>query len=135
MRHWLLVVFVLMLLCSPTLAQATHDGIELSEECTVALRTIEHPTNMDEFHMGACFGLVDGVMGTMTLWNTVDAQRNETKFHGCIPTEVTVEEAVKVVLKYLNDNPTQLHQRDASLVVSALAKGYPCPTTPPGTTK
>jgi hypothetical protein len=134
MHRWLLSVLALMLLCPPTLAQAKHDGNELSEQCTVALRTTEHPTEMDGFNTGACFGLVDGIRETLMLWNTVDSQHNEARFHGCIPTEVTLEEAVKVVMKYLNDHPTQLHQRDAFLVVIALANGYPCPA-PSGTTK
>ena len=134
MRHWLLCTFVLMLLCPPILAQLKHDGNALSEECAVALRTAEHPDVMDGLNTGVCFGLVDGIRETLTLWNTVDSQHNEAKFHGCIPTEVTVEEAVKVVMKYLNDNPTQLHHRDAFLIAIALAKGYPCPASP-GTTK
>lgn len=79
---------------------------------------------------GACFGLVDGIRETLMLWNTVDSQHNEAKHHRCIPAEVTVEGAVKVVMKYLNDNPTQRHQRDAFLVVAALSKGYPCPASP-----
>jgi hypothetical protein len=127
MRHWLLAGFAMLLLCGPTLAQVKHDGNELSDECTVALRSIEHPTNMDGFNTGACFGLVDGIMETMQLWNTVDSQHNEARYHGCIPNEVTVGEAVKVVLKYLNDNPTQLHWRDTHLIAAALSKGYPCP--------
>jgi Rap1a immunity proteins len=89
-----------------------------------------HPTSMDGFNTGACFGLVDGIRETLMLWNTVDSQHNEAIYHGCIPAEVTVEEAVKVVMKCLNDNPTQLHQRDALLVVAALSKGYPCPASP-----
>lgn len=116
MRRWLLCVFALMLLCRSTLAQARHDGNELSEECAVALGTTEHPTSMDGFNTGLCFGLVDGIRETLTLWDTVDSQHNEVRFHGCIPKEVTLEEAVKVVMKYLNDNPTQLHQRDAFLM-------------------
>jgi hypothetical protein len=130
MRRLLLAVFATMLLSSPMLAQAKHDGNELNDECSVALRSIEHPTSMDGFRTGACFGLVDGIRETLMLWNTVDSLHNEAIYHGCIPAEVTVEEAVKVVMKYLNDNPAQLHQRDAFLVVAVLSKGYPCPAPP-----
>jgi hypothetical protein len=135
MHRWLLSVVVLTLFCCPVLAQDKHDGNALNEKCTSALGNPEHPTSMDGFNTGVCFGLVDGIKETMMLWNTVDSQHSESKFHGCIPTEVTLEEAVKVVMKYLNDNPTQLHFRDVHLIYIALAKGYPCPAIPPGTTK
>lgn len=52
MRRLRLAVFATMLLSSPMLAQAKHDGNELSDECTVALRSIEHPTSMDGFNTG-----------------------------------------------------------------------------------
>lgn len=134
MRGWMYCVFALILLCRPTLAQTTHDGNELSEECSVALRSIEHPTSTDGIEMGLCFGMVDGIMETQELWSAVDSQHREAMYHGCIPSEVTVGEAVKVVMKFLNDNPNRLHQKDTFLIGIALAKAYPCPASP-GTTK
>jgi hypothetical protein len=134
MRHWLPVVVVLMLLCGPALARAEHDGNELGGECTVALRSIEdpsfHATQPDALRSGMCFGLVRGVWNTLTMWDYVDSKHNEPTFHGCIPDGVTLVEAIKVVMKFLNDNPTQLHQKDTLLIHLALVAGYPCSASP-----
>ncbi|MGD1062894.1 MAG: Rap1a/Tai family immunity protein [Terracidiphilus sp.] len=137
MRRWLLVVFVLMLLCAPSVAraEAEHDGNELSEECNTALRTPDKSKNdapPDAIHTGMCLGLVRGAMDMMTLWERVDSNHSQSRFHGCIPTEVSLLEAIKVVMKYLNDHPERLHERDSFLIVSALTEAYPCHASSPG---
>jgi hypothetical protein len=89
---------------------------------------------MDGAKTGLCFGMVDGIMETQMLWSTEDSHHHDAMYHGCIPTEVTVGEAVKVIMKFLNDNPNELHQRDTFLIGIALVKAYPCPASP-GTTR
>jgi hypothetical protein len=133
-RHWLPVAFVLIILCGPKLARAEHDGNELSVECTVALRSIEdptfHATPPDALRSGTCIGLIRGVWNTLSFWNTFDSKHDESKLHGCIPDEVGMVEAIKVVMKFLNDNPAQLHLKDTMLIHLALATGYPCSESP-----
>jgi Rap1a immunity proteins len=44
----------------------------------------------------------------------------------CVPEEVGNAQLVRVVLKYIRDNPEVAHQRTAALIVKALGKAYPC---------
>lgn len=44
----------------------------------------------------------------------------------CIPNTATAGELNEVVIKYLTDNPTRLHQHRSVVVGLALADAYPC---------
>jgi hypothetical protein len=71
----------------------------------------------------------------MQLWNAVDSTHTQQAAHGCIPFGVMPLEAIKVVVKYLNDHPEKLHEADTILVLSALSNAYPCSALPPGVKK
>lgn len=130
MRRLFYCVAALLSLCVPQLARAEHDGNELSGNCTLTLHIIDNPkydpTGAEASRSVACISLVRGVKDTLMMWDTMDSKRNEPKFHGCIPDGVGLVEAIKVVMKYINDNPAQLHQKDTILIHIALVEGYPC---------
>jgi hypothetical protein len=46
----------------------------------------------------------------------------------CLPKEKpqTVGQLARIVVKYLEDNPKQLHEPAASLATVALSKAFPC---------
>lgn len=48
----------------------------------------------------------------------------------CIPTPVPTSQLARVMVRYLRDNPTRLHDRDTALVLFALADSFPCPPGP-----
>ena len=45
----------------------------------------------------------------------------------CLPVNVTVEQVKRVIVKFLNDNPSSLHYSASSLASTALQKSFPCP--------
>jgi hypothetical protein len=47
---------------------------------------------------------------------------------GC-PDDVTLDQKVSVVSKYLKEHPEDLNMPDALLVSTALSKAFPCPTS------
>jgi hypothetical protein len=51
----------------------------------------------------------------------------------CRPRAANNEEIVRVVIKYMNEHPNQLHLLAATLIFAALKEGFPCPNadTPP----
>jgi len=67
-------------------------------------------------------------MDTLLIWDAADSKRAFTGIHGCIPAEVSFNEAAKVVIKYLNDHPEKLHMADTVLIRTALVEAYPCKT-------
>lgn len=44
----------------------------------------------------------------------------------CAPMEITGEQSVLIITKYLRDHPEELHYSAAILADIALAKAYPC---------
>ena len=62
---------------------------------------------------GYCTGLVYGISNASP--------------HVCPDEEVTTGQETRVVLKYLQDHPEELHLDNAVLVEKALEKAFPCP--------
>jgi len=92
-------------------------GNELSDICQIAARdspngSLELAKAMD------CQGFVEAIVLVGR------RMREEDRF--CAPAGVTVGQAIKVLVKYLNENPDQTHQAGESLAISAFGKAWPC---------
>jgi hypothetical protein len=132
MKHIVLVAVFLSFVClsQSTVAQEKHTGMELHHECEAVAN--EHPTGIDAANGLYCMGYLQGVVEAFRQWEGMtDSVSKFTTLHtyppGCIPDGVTAGEVVKVVIKYLNDNPNKLHERQYIVVIDALATAYPCP--------
>ena len=65
--------------------------------------------------------------GAYLFWkNTNNTQKAKAYVPACIPEEATNFELARVVVKYLNDHPNQLHKSYRLLVMLALEDAYPC---------
>jgi Ssp1 endopeptidase immunity protein Rap1a len=71
---------------------------------------------------GMCLGYIVGVsdqaMG--------DQASGHAKRNYCLPSEVHSEQLVRVVKKYLEDNPVQLHYGAEVLTINALTDAFSC---------
>ncbi len=73
--------------------------------------------------VGTCLGFISGVIDL----NTMDLDILKKPIHAwCVPDSVTATQLAKVVVKYGNDHPEELHLPGVVLVVGALAGGFPC---------
>ena len=133
MKHIVTLVFVALfaLFALPARigsAQApvqAHNGNQLLRECELASKLYGHgqlntSELVDAMH---CVGYLDGVVNT--LWITSATVPGK----GCIasiPDAVAEGELARVVAKYLNDHPNQLHIDYSTLVYIALEDAYPC---------
>ena len=97
----LLVALVLLGATSSAMA----DGIDDLAGCTAA-------TGPDA---GLCMGIVEGLMWSLPGWGVV-----------CLPKGVTTEQGLKVLVKYMEDHPEELHDRTAELAFRAFVKAWPC---------
>lgn len=86
----------------------------------------------------ACLGYISGMLTgiayqtgyTYAAFEIVE-QPLDTEYtsflkHYCIPKGVKNRQIVKVIKKYMLDNPELLHIPSSSLVVKALTKAFPC---------
>jgi hypothetical protein len=55
---------------------------------------------------------------------TLDKQKQQQIY--CLPTNVTMGQVARVVVKYLENDPQHLHLGSGALVLSALIEAYPC---------
>ena len=93
-------------------ASSFHSGSGLLERCE----------SKDPSLLGMCLGFTVGVA------DSFDCQRILLSgYRWQSPRDVTAGQVQKVVVKYLNENPEELHLAAGSLVAAALSKAFPCP--------
>lgn len=126
---------VLLLLASgvTSLAQKTvADGNTLDATCRYQ-RQLEDGvklSNEDEFGKAAfCIGYVRGVLDE--IWTQqnfpVEAKAKPAdRSKICIPDTVSNEQAIKVVTKYLHDNPAKLQLTGSYLIRLSMQEAFPC---------
>ena len=70
--------------------------------------------NRDAFLRGVCAGTVHAIAGIA--WDS----------ELCMPTAVTVEQEIQVVVAYIDARPDRLHQDFRNLTLEALKEAWPC---------
>lgn len=102
-------------------ADDMRSGNALLRHCTAALSN-DGSTNMtDAFMRGRCFGVMAGILDTVAVYTELI---KPPLF--CPPAEGTIEQATRVVLKYLQDHPEELHNNGVQLSIAAFIKAFPC---------
>jgi hypothetical protein len=96
--------------------QDVMSGNWLLVSCQVSVRSMDDTASrgntLDSYREGFCNGLVEGV--------------SDASSKVCRKEEVTNGQELRVVLKYLQDHPEELHLRNSALVEKALVKAFPC---------
>lgn len=111
---------VVALVAAPASNTATAlDGNGLLLQCQALIRSME-VKGPDSYDSGHCMGVVQGVTDVLVLYRDVLPK----KF--CIPNDVTYGQGVRIVTKYMLDNPSLLNNHDSVLVLAAYADAYPC---------
>ena len=116
---FLISLFIILIVFSVgrsfTQEQATT-GLGLIGSCQISIRSMEdksyHENTFDAWRDGYCSGIVQGVSNASP--------------HVCPDAEVTVGQEKRVVLKFLQDHPEELHLDNAELIERALARAFPC---------
>lgn len=110
--------FVLML--SPAWA----DGNKLLRNCKATLRVWDNNSNStdDLMNSALCIGYITGI------WDTIlTFQAGSDKIKGaCFPENATTGQMVRVVVKFLEENPKDLHNPEAILVLKTFNINFPC---------
>ena len=106
-------------LAAPALLGATSSAMaagneDIAEGCKVAVATGRAPAPNVAFAAGFCAGIVEG-----TLWSLP-----RTDF--CLPNDATTGQGLKVLVKYTDYHPEELHERTALLATRAFVKAWPC---------
>ena len=111
----ILMMVLLTTHAMPAVAQPDlNSGNAWVEPCRAAL---DKNNSQDPFSEGVCFGFVTGVFTTLA-W-----PRNERI---CPPNEATVNQALRVIVYWLDQHPARLHENFHALAMVALTQAWPC---------
>lgn len=120
MKRFAAIVFVLFGsltgVAQESSAHHTDDGNRLLPMCQATLTSLDSATWKDaheSFNVGFCYGLIEGVTMASPLV--------------CPAFGVTLHQEVRVVVKFLEDNPELLSRDESALAIKALSKAFPCP--------
>lgn len=106
------------------------NGTDLLKSCKVVIRMVDDKVSSpydDNIGAGFCMGELHGQM----IMNNVYLEYLKIKDATvspmmCFPSTVVVDQLVRVLIKYLEDNPDKLHEDAGVLTFYALAGSFSC---------
>lgn len=121
LQSWRILATLCMAM-APSIALATN-GTELLSACQHAETIDREKPSRHPFALGKCLGILEGVHGAMSALKPSLPQEVQT----CFPKgEMEIMQAVRIVMKYLRENPEQHHESAAFNVAMAYALAFPC---------
>jgi hypothetical protein len=113
-RSSMILVMAMLVSQTSTGLSAEHmTGADLSGFCNAN----------DELHKSVCKYYILGVTEGLSLGEEAD----EDKPHFCIPEKTSPTQIILIVQKTMRQAPEQLRLPAVTLVVSAMARAFPCP--------
>jgi hypothetical protein len=131
MRILLVVVTAAGLAVGQRTSSWKGDGNSLLQFCSAYIQAADNGTIPSGGAIGAtfCVGFLTGIQDYDEMLSQLETDRNGGKGliqHACVPENATTDEVVRVVVKWLRDNPDELHYPASVLAIGALRKAYPC---------
>jgi hypothetical protein len=71
--------------------------------------------NRQPFRQGLCGGIVQTIL-----------YFGRTNFNVCMPEGVTMGQAIRVVVAYIDQRPERMHERFETLAIEVLQQSWPC---------
>jgi len=126
MKAWMGVVALVGAMTSSVTMAATEDGNTLLSSCKPILNLMNNEATRiigSEAAAGECLGLTEGVRNTMMQLNS----SLQPEMRTCFPTTgIQNGQAIRIVVKYLENNPEKLNQDKTLLTMLAYSQAYPC---------
>lgn len=117
------IVFgIVFLVCASAFAQEAWDSRSLFQACCAAVKQAdgEKISAQEESDAGFCGGYLIGLNEGLRI------AVERTKVNYCLPGGLTGEQMVRVIEKYLRENPQELHKPMRTNAIAAFAKAFPC---------
>jgi hypothetical protein len=128
-----LIRLAVLLFCArPTFAGP--DGSQVLRTCQQTIQHIDHqqanePDPLGSISSGWCIGWVTAAIEMNNLQEGMadkDHPLRANMFHFCAPPGLTAMQAIRIVVKYLEDRPKDLYQPGIALTNLALMSAFPC---------
>lgn len=130
---WLAPLLVFVLSCS--LFAQTEEALETSGNaflriCSVVEKedAMEHLSVDQKVALMSCLNYVSGFTSgvDVEMRFVKNATKRSTHAPFCVPEGVKRIQMVRLVLKYIRDNPLAAHRNTNSLIIFSLGERYPC---------
>ena len=118
-----LLVAIFIVLCSFPAHADTQEEAKAQKLLSAAyiLDACKEKPSESAFRKGRCSGQIE----TLFLLASAGALVPDARF--CPPGGATMDQTRKVIIKYIDDRPEQLHRPFHDLAIEALRKAWPCP--------
>lgn len=101
------------------------NGNDLLNKCNDAIQAFDYNIVKSEHNIAACALYIEGVADTIRAFDT-----DQKVLKVCWPkTPLSTAQLVRIVTKYLKENPQNLHVEKSFLVMHSLSLAFPCPGT------
>ena len=121
MRYIFHFVLAWCLLCGFLASVQAYNGNQLLEGCTAYLDKNFVGKVEDTVAVGICVGYLTGVLDALDTWQASEGRRVV-----CLPKPWDINQIVRIVVKYLENNPEDLHYRADAAVLFAVKAAFPC---------
>lgn len=105
-------------------------GVGLLRDCNDAMQLFDNPGSnptASYASAGMCMGYLRGfIAGHISTESFYQARFHFSSSLICLPKEWTTDQAVRIVVKWLNDHPERLHLNEGVLVMQAFQEAFPC---------
>jgi Rap1a immunity proteins len=98
------------------------DAIMRGCRMMVSDSTLDDPN--DSFLAGVCAGTIDGLVYEANMLKLSSAPAPHAEVF-CVPKETTIQQQIRVVVKYVEARPERMHERFALLALLA-REAWPC---------
>jgi len=126
MKTWcgLVVVGLGLLLAPPRVAPAESGGASLLQYCLAAIEAFEGKalTPQTASNAAFCSGHITGMLDMHAM--AIRVKGMPPPF--CVPDSMDVIQAIRVVVRYLQSHPEDLHLDGSALAALALRDAFPC---------
>ena len=122
-------VFLLISGCLVAQDDWKGDGSSLLTNCSLAVRVFdgEKLSSVDATEGTFCVDYISGIHDTDFMVQMLEEHEKITLMkHACPPSNASTVQAVRIVVKYLHDNPERLHMPASVLVTDAIRSAFPC---------
>lgn len=120
-----IIVAIGLVVCSAGVA-AEEGRVTNGNDLLIACKDFinaEVDSSAERFNMGYCAGMVPAVGNTFAIFQVVKPEAAIV----CLPKQqFTQGQAIRVVIKYLENHPERLHEDPMKLTVLAYMNAYPC---------
>jgi hypothetical protein len=112
-RHAIAITAAMALLGQQSAAAQQDTGS--ADYVIVGCRDGMSGENRQPFRQGLCGGIVQTILFF-----------GRTNFNVCMPEGVTMGQAIRVVVAYIDQRPERMHERFETLAIEVLQQSWPC---------